>query len=189
MTMSIIFLLIRDPAALSVFIRDIGQPSYRFVQLMSWLYQKNAEAFEQAGPGARQPMVIETPVYVEGRITMEVANREIETVFIGEMVSRDDCEHRSRRMLENLFEGCLRCEIRRLQCRDSLEKRYLRLFNDRATHTTYVSMNRGNRWERNGRMVVWGLTDHESRLMCETAKKTISEKYKGTVKCVGGRLS
>jgi hypothetical protein len=135
------------------------------------------------------PAQISDPVYVEGRVTMEIPGREIETVFVGEMVSRDDCRERSRRMLEKLFEDCPKCTVRRLHCRDELERRYLRLFNNKTTYTTYVSMDRGNRWERNGRIVVWGLTDRESRQMCESVKRLVREKYQGEVRCIGGRLS
>ncbi len=54
---------------------------------------------------------------------------------------------------------------------------------------TYLNLDKGNRYERNARMVIWGLTEQEAEMACGHIKQKIKEKYKGTVHCVAGRLS
>lgn len=137
---------------------------------------------------SNNPSVITNPVYVETRLNVKVPNtsRELDFVYMGEMVSQDDCLERSRLYLENLFEKCAQCTMNMLECKTQIHSRYKKLFSGSKAHTTYLSLNKGNRFERNGRMVVWGLTDKEANSACNDMKNQIKEKYSGTVRCVSG---
>ncbi len=137
------------------------------------------------------PSEISHPVYVESRVILNIPeiSRELEYVFVGEMASEEDCLQRSERYLSKLFEECKTCNIKITKCAANLEKRYKRLFSGLKTYTTYLSFNKGSRFERNGRMVIWGLTDKEAEKACQMIRVKIKEKYKGTVQCVSGHLS
>lgn len=58
------------------------------------------------------------------------------------------------------------------------------MFDDKRMDTTYLVAQRGNRFERNGRMVVWGLTGEESVQVCEVMRKSLRVNYSGDVNCV-----
>lgn len=137
------------------------------------------------------PMVIADPVYVESRVDVEIPElgRELEYVLVGEMVSQEDCRERSRRYFESLLEECKDCNLKQLRCTSNLAHRYKKLFDGHTTYTTYLSFDKGNRFERNGRMVIWGLNEYEAKAACEYIKKDIKGRYEGKVSCVAGRLS
>lgn len=132
------------------------------------------------------PSVVTNPVYMESRVTIDVPNtsRELEVVFLGEMVSQEDCTERSKNYLANLLENCRICTIKTTQCKVEIHRRDKKLFTDSKTHTTYLSLTKGNRFERNGRLVVWGLNDEEAKLLCSEIKNNIGDKYNGNAKCI-----
>ena len=132
------------------------------------------------------PSEIVDPVYMESRVTIDVPNtsRELEVVFLGEMVSQEDCTERRENYLGNLLEKCVICEIKSTECKKEIHSRNKNLFSDRKAHTTYLSLSKGNRFERNGRLVVWGLNDEEALLVCKNLRDRVGEKYKGTAKCI-----
>lgn len=132
------------------------------------------------------PSEIENPVYLESRVNFEVpdTSRELEFVFMGEMVSLDDCTERRGNYLEKLLENCQDCTIKFTECKLDIHSRYKKLFSNRKAHTTYLSLTKGNRFERNGRIVVWGLNDEEARLLCSDMKGKIESKYNGATKCI-----
>ncbi len=132
------------------------------------------------------PSEISDPVYMESRVTIDIPNtsRELEVVFLGEMVSHGDCSKRRENYLANLLEKCHVCEIKSTECKTEIHSRNKKLFSDRKAHTTYLSLSKGNRFERNGRLVVWGLNDEEALLVCKSLRDQIGENYKGTGKCI-----
>ncbi len=137
------------------------------------------------------PADIASPVYVESRVVLTIPKmaRELEYVVVGEMTSMEDCQQRSKRYLENLFEKCDTCSLKQHQCKSDLAHRYKKLFVGQTTHTTYLSLNKGNRFERNARMVIWGLTEEEADMACEHIQQKVKETYNGTTRCVAGRAS
>ena len=62
--------------------------------------------------------------------------------------------------------------------------RYARLFDDEQIPSTYLSLTAGLADERDGRLVVYGLTDKEGAVVCEQMRKVILQKYTGTAHCV-----
>jgi hypothetical protein len=133
------------------------------------------------------PEVIEAPVYAELRTDMRIQGREIDMVLFGEMASQEDCQERAGRMWQKLIDDCKECTMTLSSCKAELEPRYRRLFDDTSIHSTYLSFDRGTRFERNGRMVVYGLTADEGDTVCGIIKAEFEKQYEGTVNCVGGR--
>lgn len=136
---------------------------------------------------SHNPEVIEAPVYAEMRMDMTIQGRDINMVLFGEMAGQEDCQQRADRVWQKLIEGCKECTMTLSSCKAELEPRYRRLFDDAAIHSTYLSFKRGNRFERNGRMVVYGLTSDEGDAVCGTIKTGFEQHYEGTVNCVRGR--
>src|SRR5688572_23495836 len=135
------------------------------------------------------PEVIETPVYAELRVHARVQSRDIDMVLFGEMTSTEDCQERSSLEWEKLITDCKECTMTLSSCKDNLEPRYRRLFDDSPIQSTYLSFKRGNRFERNGRMVIYGLTGEEGNAACEFIKNKFKSYYEGAVTCITGRGS
>ena len=135
---------------------------------------------------AMNPEVIESPVYAEFRVHMSIEGRDIDTVLFGEMAGEEDCQERANRVWQKLIDDCKECTLTLSSCKADLEPRYQRLFDDAPIHSTYLSFNRGNRFERNGRMVVYGLTGDEGNEVCKMMMATFKTRYEGTVSCVNG---
>lgn len=136
---------------------------------------------------ALNPESIETPVYAEIRMGKRVEGRDIDMVLFGEMASSEDCQERSDRVWQKLIDDCKDCTMSLSSCKATLEPRNRRLFDDAQIHSTYLSFTRGNRFERNGRMVVYGLTGQEGNVVCQAIKEYFQSRYEGTVNCVLGR--
>ena len=136
---------------------------------------------------AGNPGHIENPVYAELRVDTKAGSRELNLVLFGEMVDDTDCRERFGRAWDKIVEGCVDCSMRLSSCCSDLEPRYRRLFDDTAIHSTYLSFTKGSRYERNGRMVVYGLTGDEGDALCESLRQQFQTRYKGTVACIRGR--
>jgi hypothetical protein len=52
--------------------------------------------------------------------------------------------------------GCKESVQRTSVCKNELEPRYQRLFENTAIHSTYISLTRGSAYERDARMVIFG---------------------------------
>ena len=61
------------------------------------------------------------------------------------------------------------------------------MFDDVPIHSTYLSFTKGSRYERNGRMVVYGLTSDEGDTLCNALRQQFQTRYTGTVACIRGR--
>jgi len=127
---------------------------------------------------------ITNPIYVEIRMRVKAPGRDIDTAIFGKMASTEDCELRSERVWKKVVKDCPTCEFTAMKCRNDLEQRYLRLFDNTPIHSTYLSFDRGSRYERDGRMVVYGLTSDEGDKICEMLKKTMQQGYTGKVTCI-----
>jgi len=136
----------------------------------------------------QNPADIAEPVYAEIRLSLPIPTREISAVAYGKMTSRTDCERRSERALEKSMSDCAECRFSLSSCRTDLEPRYLRLFDDEPIHATYIAFHRGSRFERDVRLVYWGLTPQESQEVCALVQKAAKRNYSGRVECVLGTL-
>lgn len=140
-----------------------------------YLYQKHV-----GGP----PRVIEDPVYGEMRMTATIGNREIEAVLFVRASGDLDCKGRGLVSWQETFEGCPTCKLQEPKCHDELPPRYAKLFDDVPIPSAYLSATAGAAAERDGRMVVYGLTDAEGVVACEQIKSEIAKKYEGKLTCI-----
>jgi hypothetical protein len=131
-----------------------------------------------------EPQVIEDPVYGEVRLTAEVSGREIETVLFLRATGEADCQGRAWIGWNEVFEACTYCKLEPPRCQSELPARYSRLFDDVPIPSAYLSATAGVAGERDGRIVVFGLTDAEGIQFCELMKKQIASRYKGTLVCI-----
>jgi hypothetical protein len=106
--------------------------------------------------------------------------------MFGAMASDEDCHDRAMRVWEKVI-GCPECTLKQSECTAQLDQRYARLFTDTAIHSTYLSFTRGSRFERDGRMVIYGLTADEGTAVCEPLKVEFKKNYTGRVECVAAR--
>ena len=70
---------------------------------------------------------------------------------------------------------------------EKLAARYEQLFDDVPINIAYLSLTRGSRFERDGRMVIWGVTGKEGDQLCEILKAGIRVRYSGQIRCVAAR--
>jgi len=133
------------------------------------------------------PDVIANPVYSDVRIDMHVAGRELQFALFGRMADRADCDARAERIWGKVIEGCKECVQRSVVCKESLEPRYARLFDNTAIHSTYASFTRGAKDERDGRMVIFGLTADEGDAICDQTIARFQANYRGKIECIHAR--
>ena len=130
------------------------------------------------------PEEITDPVYGEVRVSMEEQGRELEMAAFSLMPSHEECQARARKIWEDMLADCPICQMQPVQCKDELPRRYARLFEDVPIPSYYLSLSPGAAGEREARMVVYGLTDEEGKLVCEQMRKIVLGNYSGTGHCV-----
>lgn len=128
--------------------------------------------------------IFENPVYGEMRATMNVQGREIEMVVFARMADESDCKLRALLSWSNALKACPTCTLTPAKCQAQLPARYARLFNDEPIPSTYLSASAGKADERDGRMVVFGLTDREGEAIREQMRSVILQEYRGSAHCV-----
>ena len=74
-----------------------------------------------------------------------------------------------------------------VDCKPELTARYEQLFDDVPINIAYLSLTRGSRFERDGRMVIWGVTGKEGDQLCESVKGRLQSQYSGTAQCIAAR--
>jgi hypothetical protein len=133
------------------------------------------------------PEVIENPVYADIRIDVKAGGRELQFALFGRMADQRDCDQRAARMWGEVIEGCKMCVQQTHSCKAELEPRYRRLFEDTPIHSTYMSFDRGSPKERDGRMVIFGLTADEGDAICDQMISGFKSRYTGRIECVKAR--
>jgi hypothetical protein len=76
------------------------------------------------------------------------------------------------------------CQLQEPKCHAELAPRYARLLDDVPIHSAYLSATRNSSLERDGRLVVYGLTGEEGMMACRMMKAELDKEYKGTTKCI-----
>ncbi len=143
--------------------------------------------YRQHTDDLHNPEVISKPVYAEIRLGTKVGPRDLEVALFAEMADAEDCHERTQKVWDKVIEGCKLCSIQKRECLTELDSRYQRLFENRAIHSTYLTFNRGSRFERNGRMVLFGLTADEGDQACSLMRDQFRNNYHGQVECVIAR--
>lgn len=131
------------------------------------------------------PEIIEHPVYAEMRVDLKEGIRELNVVLFGKAVDMDDCNLRTENTWKKVLSGCPTCALSPVKCMEALPPRYARLFENSRIPSTYLTFTRGSRFERDGRLVVYGLTRDEGLMVCEQMRNSVSkEDYTGTLECI-----
>ena len=130
------------------------------------------------------PRSFEHPVYGEMRATANIQGREIEMAVFARMADETDCKLRARQSWGDTLKECPTCTLQAAKCQAQLPPRYARLFNDEPIPSTYLSATAGEADERDGRVVVYGLTDQEGEAICEMLRSLILKRYHGSARCV-----
>jgi len=106
--------------------------------------------------------------YLEARVEMEFQASEFEMVIVEEKPLLSDCKSPER--IKKLVAACpneVRCEFTRIECKPSVDQRYLNMLSQRPTHLHYAHMAYADAaMKRNGVMVVWGMTKDQSMTFC-----------------------
>ncbi|MCL2021118.1 MAG: hypothetical protein FWG81_03215 [Betaproteobacteria bacterium] len=136
------------------------------------------------------PEVITDPVYAEVRMTMDVERRNVEVVLFLQTANEMECKESSRVLLERLKKykrsgksGAELWVFKSSECKSELSPRYAKLFDNEPTFLTYLSLSRGNRLEREGRIIFWGLSVEESNIICDLSPK-LQDLLEGDVTCI-----
>ncbi len=133
------------------------------------------------------PEVIVNPVYAEARVKFETPGRTVDGVMLMQTVDQADCQKQSHALERYLKESqasiCPTCKLQPSECKTELEPRYLKLFDNKTSSVTYLSLPRGDRSERELRLIYWGVTLEESDRLC-SALPAFQKGRKGVVTCV-----
>jgi len=130
------------------------------------------------------PQTFENPVYGEMRMTATAGNREIEAAVFVRASGDLDCRGRGMLSWRESFEGCPSCRLQEPKCHAELPPRYAKLFDDVPIPSAYLSATAGTAAERDGRVVIYGLTDAEGTVVCEQLKSELAQKYEGKLTCI-----
>ena len=141
--------------------------------------------FQQDGDVA--PGEFENPVYADVRLDMHIQGRDLQFALFGKMAGQADCDQRAERFWGKVIDACTECVKQTTVCKTELEPRYQRLFENTSIHSTYLSFTRGSDTERDGRMVIFGLTADEGDAVCEQTRSRFKANYSGTIECVRAR--
>jgi hypothetical protein len=137
------------------------------------------------------PEIVSDPVYAEFRIGIDVDNRTFDQVIL--VKTGDSAECRKLLGRADIIYGSEADEaghhwkMRSSECKAEIGARYAALFDDLPTHVTYLSVGRGGWYEREARMVTWGVTVEESDMLCDVLAKFLTETRKirsGYVTCI-----
>ncbi|AXQ27842.1 hypothetical protein D0B54_03745 [Solimonas sp. K1W22B-7] len=127
--------------------------------------------------------VLTKPVYIELRLSMDTPRGAVEGVMLGLANDDADCELQLQTARDSIGRTCEECRIKTSDCRTLLEARYAKLLDNKPTSVTYLSMAKGVDWEREYRMIYWGITVAESDSICDKAAKKL-RRHQGKVQCI-----
>jgi len=151
--------------------------------VVGYLYQRTIKPADDPS----NPETITNPVYAELKVGLEVAGRSYDQVLLVKAVDQADCD-KVQQKLETVYgpnavKAGQSWKIKSSECMVELEPRYAKLFDNRPSYVTYVSMGRGDRQERESRIVTWGVTVDESNKLCEGIAQG-QKNRKGAIQCI-----
>ena len=141
-----------------------------------------------AADESTDPETIANPVYAHVKVNIQFGKRAFDQVMLVAAADEAECAKVQGRV-ENLY-GASAAKagqdwtIKSSECKTDIEPRYAKTFENRPTYVTYLSMSRGNRDEREIRIVTWDITVEESNQLCESMARGMRKKWKGTVACI-----
>jgi hypothetical protein len=144
--------------------------------------------YQQKQRSALDPEVIAHPTFAEIRMTLNARGRTFEQVLFAKTVDDADCKKYSKNVIDDLQkkqsnDSAGQWLVKLSECKPELAPRYAKLFDDEPTFVTYISMARGDRREREMRLLYWGVSVEESDRVCDSVSK-MQNGRKGAVTCV-----
>jgi hypothetical protein len=135
-------------------------------------------------PAANKPPVVTDPYYLEVRASNVIGGREIDFALFARALNERDCANGTNAGWASITKSCPTCTAQAPKCSKELPSRYARLFDDKPIPSAYLSGTAANEHERDIRVVVYGLTDQEGELICESMRKELSKNFVGATHCV-----
>lgn len=132
---------------------------------------------------AEQPTQL---VYAEARYKFAVPGREVEMVAIGERRKSSDCDRDSA--IETIKKVCTDngfCFESTYSCKDDVSNQYKKMLQKQPSSTHYLHV-QNDELGLKGVSLMWGLTDEESKTICDEILKRINERKndKAEVVCI-----
>ena len=123
-----------------------------------------------------------------GEVRVNVPDTSVQLVGFGKMFSREDCLARSAIVWADVFKETGKLDLVKSECSKSLSPRYNKLFENKPFHATYIVFEKGNRSERDGRFVIFGVPSSVVAKECGKIIASAKQRYTGKVYCVKGTV-
>jgi len=136
-----------------------------------------------------KPKPILNPVYGEARVTIGDLN-PIEMVIYTAAADEKECQEQLRLLKMSLpksvTDSCPgpTCKIGKLECKNELARRHLKLFDNEPTFVAYISLAPGASDEREMRIIYWGLPAEMSNQICDSIPEFRANGWKGKIRCI-----
>ena len=132
------------------------------------------------------PGMTGNPVYAEVRV--RESDMGVELLGLGVMNSEGDCQARAALFWESILVTGTSFKLASMKCIDQIPDRLKGLFENRQYHASYISFEKGNSGERDGRFVIYGVPSSELTRFCPAFISKAKEKYSGKVECIIGSV-
>lgn len=129
------------------------------------------------------------PYYVEIRIDVPLQTTSLQMVGVGKMYSLQDCQARSLVVWANMLKHLGEVSVD-TQCKKTLAKRYLKLFDNKQVSATYIVYDKGRDEERDGRFLIYGAPSSMAYDACKKVADKTKKKgvYTGEIYCIKGSV-
>lgn len=159
--------------------------AFAILTVIAYKYQHSDWRHQAEDP--LNPEIISNPVYAEVKVGLDIGGRSYDQVILVKAVDQADCG-KAQQELERVYgvdavQAHQNWTVKSSDCTADLEARYLKLFDDRPTYVTYLSLGRGDRKERESRVITWGVSVDESNTLCDGVAKNQKHR-KGAVQCI-----
>lgn len=129
---------------------------------------------------------ITDPVYVEIRV--KDTRSSVELVGVGRMNSPRDCERRANNIWRKVLASDDDTKQVTVACLNNIAPHFEKMFTNQPSHATYLALDRGNRGERDARLVIYGAPASEVGKVCPTLVQQMKRNYSGQVQCILGTV-
>lgn len=125
------------------------------------------------------------PYYLELRI--KDPDTSVKLVGFGKMNSLADCEARGLLFWKETFRTTGQIK-KTSECKKEIAKKFMKLFHNKQMNATYLVFDKGNKRERDGRFLLYGVPSSHVKKWCDKFIKTIKTDYTGTISCIQGKV-
>ncbi len=131
-----------------------------------------------------RPLEITDPVYGQFRLNISFPDRELKWDFFVKYASFEECRSEIGGGMPEMLEDCEICEIAKSECKKELDDRQMAMFRNEPHFVTYLAGTAGNAGERDGRLIIWGLSKDEARAACQAMLNDVAHRYSGKLECI-----